>query len=166
MDELASTLFGQGDDLDVLQMALRGAAVFLLTLAMIRVSGRRSVGQHRAFDACTTVLLGSRRSDHGRARRTGPVTAQPSSGMAVAAKTASTSPARMPMSTNASPPGGPGKSPAGERDGTPVQTGSLPGGQPGQGVNTSSSRDGQSNVDAVEREGTEYGTHERDRPRR
>lgn len=53
------TLFGQGDDLGVLQMTLRGAAVFVLTLAMIRLAGRRSVGQHRAFDACTTVLLGS-----------------------------------------------------------------------------------------------------------
>jgi len=59
MHELALTLFGEGDDLDMLQMALRAAAVFGLTLVMIRVSGRRSVGQHRAFDACTTVLLGS-----------------------------------------------------------------------------------------------------------
>jgi len=59
MHELALTLFGDGDDLNVLQMALRAGVVFCLTLVMIRVSGRRSVGQHRAFDACTTVLLGS-----------------------------------------------------------------------------------------------------------
>ena len=39
----------------------------------------------------------------------------------------------------------------------PVQTGALPGGQPGHGVNTSSSPAGQSNVDAAEREGVEYG---------
>jgi len=43
----------------------------------------------------------------------------------------------------------------------PVQTGALPGGQPGQGVDTSSSAPGQSNVDATIREGTEYGEHER-----
>jgi len=56
---LVLTLFGEGSDLDVLQMSMRALAVFVLTLAMIRVSGRRSVGQHRAFDACTTVLLGA-----------------------------------------------------------------------------------------------------------
>jgi len=46
----------------------------------------------------------------------------------------------------------------------PVQTGALPGGQPGQGVNTSASEPGQSNVDAAQAEGTEYGR--KDRPRR
>ena len=47
------------------------------------------------------------------------------------------------------------------RPDAPVQTGALPGGQPGQGVDTSSSAPGQSNVDAAIREGTEYGKHER-----
>jgi uncharacterized membrane protein YcaP (DUF421 family) len=59
MREIFIALFGEGRDLGPLQMSLRGAVVFLLTLAMIRIAGRRSVGQHRAFDACTTVLLGS-----------------------------------------------------------------------------------------------------------
>lgn len=59
MRDLALTLFGDGDDLDALQMSLRAAAVFVLALLMIRVSGRRSFGQHRPFDACTTVLLGA-----------------------------------------------------------------------------------------------------------
>ncbi len=59
MHDLALTLFGEGDDLDALQMSLRAAAAFGLTLAMIRVSGRRSIGQHRAFDFCVAVLLGS-----------------------------------------------------------------------------------------------------------
>src|ERR1700712_4607696 len=58
MEDLAQVLFGEGSDLDVLQMALRSAVVFVLALAMIRVSGRRSFGQRRPFDACTTVLLG------------------------------------------------------------------------------------------------------------
>ncbi len=53
------TFFGSGTDLDVLQMADRSLVVFVLTFAMLRLSGRRSFGQHRAFDACTTVLLGS-----------------------------------------------------------------------------------------------------------
>jgi uncharacterized membrane protein YcaP (DUF421 family) len=59
MRDLVETLFGSGDRLDALQMALRAAAVFVLALAMIRVSGRRSLGQRRPFDACTTVLLGA-----------------------------------------------------------------------------------------------------------
>ena len=48
-----------------------------------------------------------------------------------------------------------------ESRGQPVQTGALPGGQPGQGVNTSSSPTGQSNVDAAVRQGVEYGKNDR-----
>jgi uncharacterized membrane protein YcaP (DUF421 family) len=59
MRDLLQALFGDGSDLDALQMTLRAAVVFVLTLAMIRISGRRSFGQHRPFDACTTVLLGA-----------------------------------------------------------------------------------------------------------
>lgn len=44
-----------------------------------------------------------------------------------------------------------------------VQTGALPGGQPGDGVNTSKSAPGQSNVDAATHEGTEYGTPKPDK---
>ncbi len=57
--DVIETLFGSGSDLNPLQMVLRAAAVFVLALAMIRASGRRSFGQHRPFDACTTVLLGA-----------------------------------------------------------------------------------------------------------
>jgi uncharacterized membrane protein YcaP (DUF421 family) len=57
--DLASTLFGDGTDLDPLPMALRATAVFALTLAMIRIAGRRSLGQHRSFDTCTIVLIGA-----------------------------------------------------------------------------------------------------------
>lgn len=57
--DVIETLFGSGSDLNPLQMVLRAATVFVLALAMIRASGRRSFGQHRPFDACTTVLLGA-----------------------------------------------------------------------------------------------------------
>ena len=57
--EFIELLFGSGDQLNALQMALRAAVVSGLTLAMIRASGRRSLGQQRPFDACITVLLGS-----------------------------------------------------------------------------------------------------------
>jgi uncharacterized membrane protein YcaP (DUF421 family) len=59
MQAMVLTLFGQGEELNALQMALRAGATFVLTLAMLRVSGRRSIGQHRAFDFCVAVLLGS-----------------------------------------------------------------------------------------------------------
>ena len=59
MSDIVETLFGSGENLEGLQMALRAAVVFVLALAMIRISGRRSFGQHRPFDACTTVLLGA-----------------------------------------------------------------------------------------------------------
>jgi uncharacterized membrane protein YcaP (DUF421 family) len=52
-----NTLFGVGTDLNALQMVDRAIAVFMLMLTMIRVAGRRSFGQYRPFDACTTVLL-------------------------------------------------------------------------------------------------------------
>ena len=59
MPDLVTTLFGDGTELNPLQMALRAAAVFVLTLAMIRIAGRRSLGQHRTFDTCTIVLIGA-----------------------------------------------------------------------------------------------------------
>jgi uncharacterized membrane protein YcaP (DUF421 family) len=59
MNDMVANLFGVGTDLTATQMALRGLAVFALTLLMIRISGRRSIGQHSSFDACIPVLLGS-----------------------------------------------------------------------------------------------------------
>lgn len=59
MRDIVQILFGDGERLDALQMAMRSAIVFVLALAMIRISGRRSFGQRRPFDACTTVLLGA-----------------------------------------------------------------------------------------------------------
>ncbi len=67
------------------------------------------------------------------------------------------------MNTKSSPQAKPDASSSSEPRGRPVQTGALPGGQPGQGVNTSSSPAGQQNVDAAHAEGVEYGKHERDR---
>jgi len=59
MSDLVSTLFGDGTELNPWQMSLRATAVFFLTLAMIRIAGRRSLGQHRSFDTCTIVLIGA-----------------------------------------------------------------------------------------------------------
>jgi uncharacterized membrane protein YcaP (DUF421 family) len=52
-------LFGEGEHLDAVQMVARCAAIFCIALLLVRLSGRRSFGQHSPFDACTTVLLGA-----------------------------------------------------------------------------------------------------------
>ena len=59
MNGMLRDLFGVGTDLTATQMTLRGVVVFAFTLLMIRISGRRSLGQHSPFDVCITVLLGS-----------------------------------------------------------------------------------------------------------
>lgn len=59
MTEIFLTVFGEGRELDPWQMAARAVAIFLIALALIRISGRRSFGQRSPFDACTTVLLGA-----------------------------------------------------------------------------------------------------------
>lgn len=51
--------FGEGSDLTVRQMCARTVIVFIFTLVMIRVAGRRSFGQRSAFDSCVVVLLGA-----------------------------------------------------------------------------------------------------------
>lgn len=61
------------------------------------------------------------------------------------------------MNSSPSTPRQPAAATADERRAPPVQTGSLPGGQPGVGINTSASPTGQSNADAAEAQGVEYG---------
>ncbi|WP_233830354.1 DUF421 domain-containing protein [Paraburkholderia sp. ZP32-5] len=52
-------LFGEGRNLDPLQMGLRAIVVFVIALALIRVSGRRSFGQRSPFDLVVVILLGA-----------------------------------------------------------------------------------------------------------
>jgi uncharacterized membrane protein YcaP (DUF421 family) len=59
MESLIGWLFGEGPNLTFWQMAARAASVFLIALVLVRISGRRSFGQHSPFDACTTVLVGA-----------------------------------------------------------------------------------------------------------
>jgi hypothetical protein len=81
--------------------------------------------------------------------------------MAVAANIWINPPTEAAMNSKPSPPSQQDAPSPNEPGNKPVQTGALPGGQPGQGVNTSSSPTGQSNVDAAVAEGVEYGEHER-----
>jgi uncharacterized membrane protein YcaP (DUF421 family) len=59
MQSLIELVFGEGSDLAFWQMAARACVVFVIALVLVRISGRRSFGQHSPFDACTTVLVGA-----------------------------------------------------------------------------------------------------------
>lgn len=52
-------IFGEGRDLDALQMTARTVVVFIAALVFIRVSGRRSFGQRSPFDYVVGILLGA-----------------------------------------------------------------------------------------------------------
>lgn len=56
---LIYTLFGEGKDLNSLQMACRAAVTFFLTLALIRIAGIRTFGKKTPFDNVITIMLGS-----------------------------------------------------------------------------------------------------------
>jgi uncharacterized membrane protein YcaP (DUF421 family) len=57
--QLLYTIFGQGKDLNSLQMVCRATAAFFLTLALIRVAGIRTFGKKTPFDNVITIMLGS-----------------------------------------------------------------------------------------------------------
>ena len=59
MRSLLELVFGEGQDLTFWQTASRAVVVFVIALLLVRISGRRSFGQHSPFDACTTVLVGA-----------------------------------------------------------------------------------------------------------
>src|ERR1700729_2929957 len=52
-------LFGEGKDLDSLQMVCRAIVAFFLTLLLIRIAGIRTFGKKTPFDNVITIMLGS-----------------------------------------------------------------------------------------------------------
>ena len=52
-------IFGQGKNLTTLQMVCRGIVVFVMALALIRISGRRSFGVRTPLDNIILILLGA-----------------------------------------------------------------------------------------------------------
>ena len=57
--EILKTIFGEGKDLDILQMCSRGIVTFIIALLLIRISGRRSFGIRTSFDNIIAILLGA-----------------------------------------------------------------------------------------------------------
>lgn len=59
MSNLVITIFGEGKDLNALQMSSRGITVFILALMLIRLSGRRSFGLRTPLDNIISILMGA-----------------------------------------------------------------------------------------------------------
>jgi uncharacterized membrane protein YcaP (DUF421 family) len=52
-------VFGEGKDLDALQMSARGFVLFFMMLVLIRVAGMRSFGRKSSFDTIVVIMLGA-----------------------------------------------------------------------------------------------------------
>jgi len=52
-------LIGEGKELNIFQMAIRAAMIFLIALVLIRLSGKRTFGMLSPFDTVISILLGA-----------------------------------------------------------------------------------------------------------
>src|SRR5687767_7270255 len=59
MNEIIYTLFGEGRELNALQMSCRAFAMFFITLILIRIAGMRAFGTKSAFDNIIVIMLGA-----------------------------------------------------------------------------------------------------------
>jgi len=57
--EIIDTLFGEGRELNSLQMSCRGFVMFFITLILIRIAGMRSFGSKSAFDVIIVIMFGA-----------------------------------------------------------------------------------------------------------
>ncbi len=59
MADLINELFGQGKDLDTLQVSVRAFLMFFIALLLVRLGGIRIFGKKSAFDDIVSVILGA-----------------------------------------------------------------------------------------------------------
>ena len=52
-------LFGEGTELNMLQMGLRALTLYIIALILIRASGIRTMGKKSSFDIVVSILLGA-----------------------------------------------------------------------------------------------------------
>jgi uncharacterized membrane protein YcaP (DUF421 family) len=52
-------LFGEDEQLTSFQMGLRALVIFIIAIALLRLSGRRAFGIHSPFDHVISILLGA-----------------------------------------------------------------------------------------------------------
>lgn len=57
--EILLKIFGDGKELNMLQMCSRGIAIFIIALVLIRIAGRRAFGQKKPLDNIIVILLGA-----------------------------------------------------------------------------------------------------------
>ena len=57
--ELLIKIFGEGKDLNALQMSCRGIVIFFIAFVLIRISGRRSFAVKGPLDNIITISLGA-----------------------------------------------------------------------------------------------------------
>jgi uncharacterized membrane protein YcaP (DUF421 family) len=59
MKDIMIAVFGEGKDLNALQMSDRGIVIFIIALLLIRISGRCSFGIKTPLDNIITISLGA-----------------------------------------------------------------------------------------------------------
>ena len=54
-----ATLWGEGDQLDILQMSVRAVVIYFVALLLIRMGGMRIFGKKSAFDTIIVIIMGA-----------------------------------------------------------------------------------------------------------